>query len=117
MCPIAYTPQGDTKGDNPSKLTGGEIQTDLPGGWADANAVFEGLTRLAGDTGSSILPNPLTPNIFRRSYPSGIQLRIGTFDTRPRIDIPRQAGNPNFPLRAREVIHFTGGKGNMCPTK
>jgi hypothetical protein len=41
-----------------------------------------------------------------------LQLRVGR-DLLPRIDI--RAGT--FDLRKAETIHFTGGKGNMCPTK
>jgi hypothetical protein len=46
-----------------------------------------------------------------RSYPSGIQLRIGA-DLMPRIDIPAGV----FDLTTAEMIHFRGGNGNMCPT-
>ncbi len=107
---VAYTPDGDTKGENP-KLGSGGYKTDLPGGLSDAEAVLQGLSRLAGDTSITALPNPLRPDILQRSNPSGVQLRIGA-DLKPRIDIP--AGT--FTLTKPETIHFTGGKGNMCPT-
>lgn len=113
FCPIAWTRHGDTKGDNPEPYRGsGPYNTDLPGGFDDAAAVFLGLSRLAGDTSTDTLPNILRPDILQRSYPSNIQLRVGT-DLRPRIDIP--AGT--FTLRKPETIHFTGGEGNMCPTQ
>ena len=109
VCPIAYTPQGDTKGENP-KLGSGGYKTDLPGELLDAGAVFVGLRRLAGDTSTS---TPfLRPDILMRSEPSGIQLRIGS-DLRALIDIPANT----FILRVPETIHFTGGKGNLCPTR
>ncbi len=110
--PIAYTPQGDTRGDNP-RPGGGGYNTDLPGSTLlDAGAVYTGLTRLAGDTSSRTLPDITRPNILSRSYPSGIQLRLGA-DLRYRIDIPANT----FQLRVPETIHFRGGKGNMCPTR
>jgi len=109
--PIAYTPQGDTKGENP-KPGGGGYNTDLPGSTLlDAGAVYTGLTRLAGDTSSRTFPDFTRPNVLSRSYPSGIQLRLGA-DLRYRIDIPANT----FQLRTPETIHFKGGKGNMCPT-
>ena len=110
MCPAAYTPQGDTKGENP-RLGSGGYKTDLPGGFNDAVAVFIGLQRLAGDP-SARGGGPFRPDIVLRGRNSGIQLRIGT-DLRPRIDIPANT----FELKVPETIHFTGGKGNMCPTR
>jgi hypothetical protein len=107
---VAYTPDGDSKGENP-KLGSGGYKTDLPGGIQDAEAVLTGLSRLAGDDKTATLPNPLRPDVLYRSYPSGIKLRIGS-DLRPRIDIPAGV----FSLTKPETIHFTGGKGNMCPT-
>jgi RHS repeat-associated protein len=112
MCQIAYTPQGDTKGGNP-RPGGGGYNTDLPGSaLLDAGSVYVGLTRLAGDSSSRTLPDITRPNVLSRSYPSGIQLRLGA-DLRYRIDIPANT----FQLRTPEVIHFRGGKGNMCPTR
>jgi hypothetical protein len=111
VCPAAYTPDGDTKGERPNPASG-RWNTDLPGGFPDAEAVFQGLSRLAGDTSTVTVPDLLRPDILQRSYPSGLQLRVGS-DLRPRIDI--RAGT--FDLRKAETIHFTGGKGNMCPTK
>jgi hypothetical protein len=113
--PAEYTPQGDTKGENAEPIRGGYggYNTDLPGSTLlDAGAVYTGLTRLAGDTSSRTLPDITRPTILSRSYPSGIQLRLGS-DLRYRIDIPANT----FQLRVPETIHFRGGKGNMCPTR
>jgi RHS repeat-associated protein len=122
LCQAAWTPDGDTKGDNPRSASG-RWNTDLPGGWRDAWAVFQGLSRLAGEPDWTIFPNPSFDNAttLAVSKPGGsIRLRVG-FDykggirlgTSPRIDI--KAGT--FNLRTSETIHFTGGKGNMCPTR
>ena len=112
ICQIDYTPEGETKGEH-AKPGGGRYNTDLPGSTLlDAGAVFVGLTRLAGDTSGRAHPDITRPDILSRSYPSGIQLRIG-IDLRYRIDIPANV----FQLSVPETIHFKDGKGSMCPTK
>lgn len=121
VCPIAWTPDGDTKGENPRSASG-RWNTDLPGSWADSWKVFSGLSRLAGETDWTIVPNPSFDNstTLAVSKPGGsIRLRVGIdysggarVGFSPRIDI--KAGT--FDLKKAETIHFTGGKGNMCRT-
>ena len=120
-CNIAWTPDGDTKGDNPTPASG-RWNTDLPGGWSDAWKVFSGLSRLSGETDWTMFPTPSFDNAttLAVSKPGGsIRLRVGIdykggmrVGTSPRIDIKAGALN----LQKAETIHFTGGKGNMCPT-
>jgi RHS repeat-associated protein len=121
-CQIAWTPDGNSKGENP-RPSSGRWNTDLPGSWKDAWAVFQGLSRLAGEPEWTFTSGPSFSNAttLAVSKPAGaIRLRVGydykdgiRFGTSPRIDI--KAGT--FDLRASETIHFTGGKGNMCPTR
>ncbi|MGX6647263.1 RHS repeat-associated core domain-containing protein [Maricaulaceae bacterium MS644] len=111
FCPIDFTPHGESKGQNP-RHSGYGYNTDLPGGYNDAVAVFTGLSRLAGDTSTRVSPQFGRADILMRSYPTGIQLRRSVRDGRWRIDIPANT----FQLTEPETIHFTGGEGNICPT-
>jgi hypothetical protein len=121
----AFTPYGDTKGDNP-KYSGQDkrINTSLPGGLEDAKLVFAGLTRLTSETGVDNGPF-INSLILARTTPNGdLQLRMGIDYSKgkgvfgrppvgmsPRIDIKPFT----FELKRLETIHFTGGKGKMCP--
>lgn len=120
MCPAAYTPNGDTKGENP-QAQGDRYNTDLPGGYEAALATFEGLTRLdaiqnGGDGGFHLDFDPRRPTTVYRSNSGNIGLRYAFSNGRLvfRVDI-----NPNtFSLNKAETIHFNGsGRGNMCPTR
>jgi RHS repeat-associated protein len=117
--PIAWTPDGNTKGENP-RPQGGRYNTDLPGGYEAATAVFVGLSRLDGmvngaDGGFHINRNPLRPTTAFISDAGNVALRLAVKDGGFvwRIDI--NAGT--FDLNKAETIHFNGsGRGNMCPT-
>lgn len=117
--PVAWTPDGNTKGENP-RSQGGRYNTDLPGGYEAATAVFMGLSRLDGlangaDGGFRINKNPLRPTTAFISDAGNVALRwsIKNGNYVWRIDI-----NPNtFDLKKAETIHFNGsGQGDMCPT-
>ena len=116
--PIAWTPDGDTKGDNPTPQ-GGRWNTDLPGGYGAAMAVFEGLSRLdagaGGDGGYRANLDPRRPTTTLISNSGNIGLRWGIKGGSIvwRVDIA--AGT--FSLKKAETIHFNGeGRGNMCPS-
>ena len=109
---VAFTPFGDTKGEHP-RITGSTINTDLPGGFVSAEAIFIGLLRLAGDTEIDL---PKLSTSIAVGRPSGIRLRVGLDPNQnwlfaPRIDIPANT----FQLTRPETIHFTGGRGIQCP--
>lgn len=121
--PAAWTPYGDTKGDNPrpAKPWDSTVNTDLPGDWRDAWSTFQSLSRLAGETDWTIFANPIFdgPTTLAVSEPKGsIRLRVGIDFNRgapvgfsPRINIKAST----FSLTKNESIHFTGGKGRSCP--
>ena len=120
MCPAAYTPNGDTKGENPS-AQGNRYNTDLPGGYGAALATFKGLTSLdaiqnGGDGGYHLEFDPRRATTVYRSNTGNIGLRYAFSNGSLvfRVDI-----NPNtFSLTKAETIHFNGsGRGNMCPTR
>lgn len=119
-CPAAYTPSGDTKGNNPTPQ-GERYNTDLPGGYEAALAAFQGLTRLdasqnGGDGGYHLEFDPRRPTTVLRSNTGNIGLRYAFKDRQLvfRIDIEANT----FSLTKAETIHFNGrGKGNMCPTR
>ena len=118
-CQIAWTPDGDTKGENPTPQSG-RYNTDLPGGYGAAMAVFQGLSNLdagaggvGGYRGNLDLRRPTTTLI---SNTGNIGLRWAVKDGGIvwRVDIAAGA----FNLRKSETIHFNGsGRGNMCPTR
>lgn len=118
----AATPHGETKGDNPQlNPSGSTWNTDLPGSWPDAWNLFHSLSRLAGETDYTFIANPLfdSPSDLAVSRPEGvIRFRVGVdykggvrVGFSPRINIRANT----FQLRKDESIHFTGGKGNVCP--
>ena len=119
MCPAAYTPNGDTKGDNP-RPQGDRYNTGLPGGYAAALATFQGLTRLeaaenGGTGGYHLEVDPRRPTTVFRSNSGNIGLRYGFQNGNLvfRVDIAADT----FSLKKAETIHFNGsGRGNMCPT-
>jgi hypothetical protein len=119
-CQAAYTPDGDTKGENPEPQ-GGRYNTDLPGGYAAAMATFMGLIRLdaaqnGGDVGfrGNLDPRRATTTLISNSGNIGLRWAVSNGQIVWRIDI-----KPNtFSLSKTETIHFNGsGKGNMCPTR
>lgn len=122
--PAAWTPHGDTRGDNPRPSGRNGYNTDLPGGWETALRTYVSLNLLAGSPVDPLdRPSFLgRPDTIRLSA-SGIRLRIGIdygpsglpTGLSPRIDIP--AGTfPTLPDRW-ETIHFrTDEEGRQCPT-
>jgi RHS repeat-associated protein len=117
LTPVAWTPNGETKGNHPV-LQGNRYNTDLPGGSEAAMAVFLGLSRLDGarngGDGGFTTAGPFRPTTLLISNTGNVALRIGTINDIFALRIDIKAGT--FELEKAETIHFNGsGKGDMCP--
>lgn len=84
-------------GNNADRGSAGKMNTDLPGGLAEAKAMFEQMTR-EQDTTTTISDRGVTLMMT----PDGTMLRINA-DGGVRIERPIEIGD-----RTREVIHFKG---------
>lgn len=116
--PVAWTPNGETKGNNPV-LQGNRYNTDLPGGSEAAMAVFIGLSRLDGarngGDGGFTTAGPFRPTTLLISNTGNVALRMGTINDIFALRIDIKAGT--LDLNKSETIHFNGdGRGDMCPT-
>ncbi|MEZ5708578.1 MAG: RHS repeat-associated core domain-containing protein [Blastomonas sp.] len=116
VCSVAYTPDGDSWGQNP-KWDGGRYNSSLQGDWSDALKDFTFLVRASGEQGfHQVGPSLSNPYIRATSYPNGsvtlrqgVDFKIGVpfkpvIGLSPRIDIKAGA----FGLRKAETVHYNG---------